>query len=668
MASSFNQVFRGAAGTSSGELPIDDIFNSRIYTGNGGTQLITTGLDMTQGGMVWGARLDANGTDRFLADTNNGTIGSNNVNMLYPSASDAIRSYNSNHSWETTGFKYNGGDNVIYNSNSKVYALWSFRKSSKFFTMINYTGTGSARTVAHDLGAVPGCIFVKSIDDSQSWSVYHKGINESTNPHLYGLNLDLEGHKGSGTDDWNDTAPTDSVFSVGTNARVNADGTNYTAYIFGHDTDRETGQIAAGHYTGSDSTVSVTIGWEPQWLLIKSDTETRNWTIVDIARGMNSDTRTIGCSDNKDDEFNTRFNNRIEPRTDGFVVFTEGNSNRETRICEPSQTFTYLAIRAPMQKLPTLGTDVYDVVARQGTGGSAVITTGIERVDLLISKARTIGSGLGEHWGWVDRIRGPKFSQTPHQDNVNTTVDSHDEGGLDDADAFNQFSGFKLGGNDTTYGKINTSGVNFVIHSMKRAKGFLDILRYTGTGSARTQKHNLGVTPELMIIKNNDVSDPWIVYYGDNTDYLILNTNVDTEDDNTVWNDTSPTEAVFTVGTNHGVNANGESYMAYLFATVAGVSKIGTYTGSGSDIDVDCGFANGARFVMIKRINSAGDWHVFNSARGIIAGNDPFLRFNTSAAESTGSDLIDPLNAGFTAVNGTDVNQSGGSYVFLAID
>lgn len=83
---------------------------------------------------------------------------------------------------------------------------------------------------------------------------------------------------------------------------------------------------------------------------------------------------------------------------------------------------------------------------------------------------------------------------------------------------------------------------------------------------------------------------------------------------------------------------------------------------------MDCGFANGARFVMIKRINSAGDWHVFNSARGIIAGNDPFLRFNTGAAESTGTDLIDPLNAGFTAVNSTGVNQSGGSYVFLAID
>jgi hypothetical protein len=104
-----------------------------------------------------------------------------------------------------------------------------------------------------------------------------------------------------------------------------------------------------------------------------------------------------------------------------------------------------------------------------------------------------------------------------------------------------------------------------------------------------------------------------------------------------------------------------------LFATLPGISKVGSYSGTGSALNIDCGFTNGARFVLIKRTDSTGNWYAFDTARGIVSGNDFAYAFNTAASQISG-DYIDPLAAGFT-INGSYAqwNQSGGSYIFLAI-
>jgi hypothetical protein len=115
---------------------------------------------------------------------------------------------------------------------------------------------------------------------------------------------------------------------------------------------------------------------------------------------------------------------------------------------------------------------------------------------------------------------------------------------------------------------------------------------------------------------------------------------------------------------------SGSSYVAYLFASCPGVSKVGTYTGTGSTVQVDCGFTSGARFVLIKRTNAAGDWYIWDSARGIIAGNDPYLVLNgPAAAEVTNTDWVDTLATGFEVSNAGSnlVNVNGGAYIFLAI-
>jgi hypothetical protein len=209
-----------------------------------------------------------------------------------------------------------------------------------------------------------------------------------------------------------------------------------------------------------------------------------------------------------------------------------------------------------------------------------------------------------------------------------------------------------------------------VYWSFRRAPGFMDVVCDTGTGSAHTITHNLGAVPELMIRKKRSAVDNWIVYANnDPTDYLVLNSTAATADLDTMWNDTAPTSTVFTVGTNDDVNQNTGTFVTYLFATLAGVSKVGSYTGNGSSQTINCGFTGGARFVLIKRINSTGDWYVWDSARGIVAGNDPHLSLNTNAGQVTTDDSVDTNSTGFIVnqLAATNINVSSASYIFLAI-
>jgi hypothetical protein len=210
-----------------------------------------------------------------------------------------------------------------------------------------------------------------------------------------------------------------------------------------------------------------------------------------------------------------------------------------------------------------------------------------------------------------------------------------------------------------------------IFWSFRRAPGFFDEVCYTGTGSARTITHNLGVAPELMIVKQRDSTNPWRVYSAPTlaTTFLALNTDAATTTSSANWNDTLPTSSVFTVGTSSGVNVSGGTYVAYLFATLAGVSKVGSYTGTAAAQTINCGFTGGARLVIIKRTDSTGDWYVWDTARGIIAGNDPYLLLNSTAAEVTNTDYIDPVSSGFelSSTAPAAINASGGSFIFFAV-
>jgi hypothetical protein len=209
---------------------------------------------------------------------------------------------------------------------------------------------------------------------------------------------------------------------------------------------------------------------------------------------------------------------------------------------------------------------------------------------------------------------------------------------------------------------------------MRRAPGFFDVVCYTGTGSARTVAHNLAAAPELMIVKPRSASGEWKVYSNAISIQAYLRLNLDEAFVNFgapgPWNNTAPTNSVFSVSeAGWNTNDSGNTYVNYLFASCPGVSKVGSYTGTGTTQIINCGFTGGARFVMIKATSTTGNWLVWDSARGIVAGNDPYLALNSTAAEVTNTDWVDTAASGFELSNagGNLANSNGVSYVFLAI-
>jgi hypothetical protein len=185
----------------------------------------------------------------------------------------------------------------------------------------------------------------------------------------------------------------------------------------------------------------------------------------------------------------------------------------------------------------------------------------------------------------------------------------------------------------------------------------------------------LAAVPELIITKTRAAASGynyWFVYHKDigQTFQLLLNgTNARDDGWGSPYTATPPTSSVFSISSGIQINESGVTHVSYLFATCPGVSKVGSYTGTATTNQIDCGFTAGARFVLIKRTDSTGDWYVWDTVRGIISGNDPYVLWNSTAAEVTNTDYIDTYSAGFelSSTAPAALNANGGTYIFLAI-
>jgi hypothetical protein len=512
---------------------------------------------------------------------------------------------------------------------------------------VTYTGTGVARTVAHNLGSVPGCIIVKCTSDAEGWFVYHRSESNTENGYL---NLNSPWAVNYTPSVWNNTTPTSSVFTLGTRNEVNGTGKTFVAYLFAHDDggfgdDGEQNVISCGTYTIPGAPLDVNLGYEPQFLLIKRTDTTGDWYIIDTMRGFTVSDNPVTLKPNSSDSEGGLAKYRIT--NTGFGGAFDGGD---------SGTYIYIAIRRGPMKTPESGTSVFTPIARTGTGANATVTSVGFPVDLLMSTSR---QGFDAE-SWWDRLRNSGGAGRLLPSSTSAEI----AGSTDSLTGLDVMDGFKVGVD--TNGRINFSLWTYVYHCFRRAPGFFDVVCYTGTGSATTFSHNLGVVPELMIMKKRSATDDWAVYAGDNTDFLLLNTTAATADDNTYWNDTTPTSSVFSVGTNADVNTSAATYVAYLFASLAGVSKVGSYTGNGTSVSVTTGFQ--PRFILVKRTDSTGNWIVGDSARGLVAGDDPFLLLNSTAAEVTNQDWVDVSATGFT-INETaaNANVNTGTYIYLAI-
>ena len=632
---------------------IEDVFSTYLYTGTGATQTITNNIDLsTKGGLVWIKSRSA-ATNHNLFDTAQGATKLTHSNTTAATVTDA----NSITAFNTTGFTLGSGNTTgnQVNTSAATYASWTFRKQPKFFDVVTYTGNGTAgRTIAHSLGSVPGCMIVRPTSAVDDWFVYHRSLLNSQS-----LFLNLTAAASNTPSAWNSTTPTDTVFTVGTNSATNANGVSYVAYLFAHNaggfgltgTDNV---ISCGSFTCSSGAATVSLGYEPQWLMIKrtdSSASYVQWYMVDTMRGFG--VFTSGVNNDKD-----LYANLTNAEADDNILGITSTGFAAANLAT-SGTYIYIAIRRGPMKVPTSGTSVLDMQTYTGTQAARTITTA-NTVDLSFTKSRDTA---GTRWNWTDRLRGA----TRTLDSSLTAAEADDTTGYT---SFAVQKGYTLGTGDIY--DVNTSGRTYVSWNFTRTPSFFDEVCYTGTGSATTQTHNLGAVPEMMIVKARVPASgtfDWFVYTAaQGNGYFTRLNSSDAKTTGTQWNSTTPTSSVFSIGATSDVNQSGGTYVAYLFATCAGVSKVGSYTGTGATQTIDCGFTSGARFVLIKKTNAAGDWYVWDSARGISASNDPYLLLDTTDSEVTSANYVDTDITGFKIVtSNTAVNANSSTYIFLAI-
>ena len=563
------KVGMGIAGQPSGSTDVAEVFSTDLYTGDDGNVDITNGIDLAgEGGMVWLKSRSGYPHTLWSSET---------TGNLVPNSTDPINNVPLQPTFNSDGFTfpnnatYNGW--VTTNSSSHTYVSWTFRKKEKFFDIVSYSGDGTSnRQISHSLGSTPAMVIIKATNQYDGWYVYHTSLG-------FGQYLSL-----NGTQYANQygayppvSAASDTTFTTVLNTGVNSSSSTYVAYLFADNSaeDAEDQMIKCGSYVGNGNTDGpfVNLGWEPQFVLIKNTQRADNWLMVDTMRGMPNATSPLtsrvfaNASTAEGATYPICY-----PDSLGFKVHGGGTAHNWG-----GETFIYMAIRAPMMKKPEAATDVFAVDNANGSDVPA-FNSGFP-VDM------TFWSGTdGGNTKIASRLTGGKYLET-------------EGAGAEQADtsyAFDYPSGWY---------KFALAVTNYA-YMWKRAKGFFDVVAYSGTSSATTVAHSLGVAPEMMWLKQRGQAENWQVYNSEsgNTKAMRLNMSVAVPEINqTRWNSTNPTDTVFST------TESGGDYIVYLFATLAGISKVGSYTGNGSSQTISCGFSAGARFILIKRTDASGE-------------------------------------------------------------
>ena len=622
-----------------------------------------TDSSLGKGGLVWIKNRDNSGQDHVLNDTERGagqTLRSDSANAQFLSTA-RFSAFSSN------GFSV--GTDSGTNNNNEDFASWTFRKAPGFFDIVTWSGDGNGdRYLSHNLKSVPGFVIVKKTSGSMDWGVYHRELGTAQTNGLE-LNTTVAAGTGGNINPIRSTPTSTQMYIRGGSNEYNDSGSTYVAYIFAHDdasfgTDGDESIIKCGNYTSNGSEQAINLGFEPQFVLIKSSSHTGGWYLFDSMRGIFTGQSEPSLQTQESNAEAADNNGNIALTATGFRTdYNGGGLNNSGR------TYIYMAVRRP-HKPPEAGTEVFDDVAYTGLGAANTVSFSPTFADLIWIKNRV----YGYPFVLVDRLHGST-----------RYVSSDTNGGqanLATADSvlFDRQESFKIPGPGYSGGQTNNgnAGYNsYISWIFKRAPGFFDAVAYSGNSTNRTISHNLESTPEMMIVKCRSDQEHWRVYVASigATKALRLDSTSEAITQSTFWNDTAPTSSVFSVGTDNEVNGSTKTYIAYLYATLPGISKVGSYSGTGNAINIPCGFTNGARFVLIKRSDTdiqstpSSSWYVWDSVRGIVSGNDPYLLSNSNAVEVTNTDYIDPLTSGFTVTASAPaaLNASGGTYIFLAI-
>jgi hypothetical protein len=324
----------------------------------------------------------------------------------------------------------------------------------------------------------------------------------------------------------------------------------------------------------------------------------------------------------------------------------------------------------------TLATSYFNPVLYTGTGSSRSVTGVGFQPDWTWIKSTSTG-GYNHHL--VDAVRGVTKDISSNLTNAEST----DANGLTafGSDGFTVGSSNEYNALNSTFiawnwkangaGSSNTSGSITSTVSASTTSGF-SVVTYTGSGVAGTIGHGLGVAPSMIIVKSRSATGAWPIYHSTlgNGSNLVLNTTAATATSSTIWNSTSPTSSVFSVGINTDSNTVTVTYVAYCFASIAGYSAFGSYTGNGSNDGpfVFTGFR--PAYIIRKRTDTTSDWLAQDRLR--IGYNATINYVSVVYPDTSGSETqfneVDILSNGFK-IRASDAfgNASGGTYIYMAL-
>ena len=252
--------------------------------------------------------------------------------------------------------------------------------------------------------------------------------------------------------------------------------------------------------------------------------------------------------------------------------------------------------------------------------------------DISIIKSRS----AADDFKVLDVVRG-----ATQEISMEAVLEATNANGLTSFDA----DGFSLG---TGLGGYNDSGEQFVGYCFEEgATQAIDVLGYTGNGTARTISHNLGVVPEFMLVKAVDFAENWQVYHSGLGGTAWAQASVDNAatTDSSRWNNTDPTALVFSLGTHQSVNRNTNEFIAYLFAGVPGFSKFGRYEGNGNAEGVFIYLGFRPALFIAKSIDSGSQWSIWDDQRNGYNPANNRLRLDNPIAENA-VEHIDLLSNG----------------------
>jgi len=271
-------------------------FNNILYSPGGATSVVGAGF---QPDLVW-IKSRTNATNHNMYDSSRGQ-----TKRLYPNEEDPEDTVSSV-TLDSDGFSFGApGSSGVgdINVTGKTYTSWNWKcnggtketavsesgnnpahqrqtNTTAGFSIITSTGTGGAGTIQHGLGAVPHFIISKGRSNSGGWVVYHH--KNTSAPETDALNLSSNAATSDSAVWFNDTAPTSSVFTLGTTNDVNGDARTYVHYVF----TPIQGYSKFGGYTGNGNANGnfVYLGFKPAWLMIKRTGGTESWFMIDDAR------------------------------------------------------------------------------------------------------------------------------------------------------------------------------------------------------------------------------------------------------------------------------------------------------------------------------------------------------------------------------------------------